>query len=263
MKINLLYVIVLLAFFACDNVANKSTEQNQALEADINIDSIVAEKPSKQDVIVKSNNNDTVPTEKENRNFESFGIDNFLIGRFLIGVEEKLVGFNSLNIKGDRLYEFDKNGNITATYFGISNNYDNYFYDKRNKLVKEERKQHNPPETYGTTEYYYSENDEIIKVVTTKLENNLPVKIDTLIDSKRLENLEPNHYKRRTKQKYFTNINKNIVTTVQENLGFCCGFIMKGKNELTYYLNDDYLIDSLVIKGIDNDKSRTLIYEYK
>ncbi len=249
--------------FACDNVSNKSKKQNKAREIDLSTNSIVNEKPSEQDVIRPVIQSDTVQTEKESTNLESFGIDNFLIGRFLIGNEKKLVGYNSLNIKGDRLYVFDENGNITATYFGISNNYDNYSYDKSNRLIKEERKQHNPPETYGTTEYYYSENDEIIKVVTTILENNLPVKIDSLIDRKRLENLEPNYYKRLLKQKYFSNVDKNIVTTVQDNLSFCCGFIMKGKNELTYYLNDDELIDSLVIKGIDNNKSRTLLYEYK
>lgn len=263
MKINITFVLVLLTMFACDNVTNKSKEQHQALETVLNTDSIVNKKPSEQDVIVKANKSDTVQAVKESINLEPFEIDKFLVGRLLIGNAKKLVGYSSLNIKGHRLYEFDKNGNLTATYFGISNNYDNYSYDKRNRLIKEERKQHNPSETYGTTEYYYSESDEITKVVITKLENNLPVKTDTLIDRKRIANLEPNYYKRLIKQKYFYNINKNIVTTVQGNLSFCCGFIMKGKNELTYYLNDDYLIDSLVIKGIDNDKNKTLIYEYK
>jgi len=263
MKTNLIIFLVLLTLFACDNVSDKSKKQNQTREIDLSTSSISNEESSEKDIIGPVSQSDTVQTEKESTNLESFGIDNFLIGRFLIGKEAKLVGYNSLNIKGDRLYEFDENGNITATYFGISNNYDNYSYDKSNRLIKVERKQHNPPETYGITKYYYSENDEIIKVITTKLENNLPVKIDTLNDRKSLANLEPNYYKRLIKQKYFSNINKNIVTTVQDNLSFCCGFIMKGKNELTYYLNDDELIDSLVIKGIDNNKSRTLLYEYK
>ncbi len=263
MKTNLIFVLVLLTLYACDKATNKSTEQNLALETELKTDTIANEKPSKQAVIKKHNQSNKVQTKKESTNLESFGIDNFLIGRFLIGKEEKLVGYNSLNIKGDRLYKFDKNGNITSAYFGITNNYDNYYYDKSNRLTKEERKQHNPPETYGTTEYYYSKNDEITKVVTTKLDNNLPVKTDTLIDRKRLENLEPNYYKRLIKQNYFSSSNDNIVTTVQSNLSFCCGFIMKGKNELTYYLNDDYLIDSLAIKGLDNDKNKTLIYEYK
>ncbi len=44
---------------------------------------------------------------------------------------------------------------------------------------------------------------------------------------------------------------------------FCCGEIMKEKNKLTYFLNKNQLIDSLVIESLETDKKMSFEYEYQ
>ncbi|MDG5491990.1 hypothetical protein [Psychroserpens sp. SPM9] len=191
-------------------------------------------------------------------------IDSYWHDKLLIGKKDKLKGLKSLNIKGHRFYELDANGNITAIY-DISNNYEVLTYDAKNRLVKSEIKQHTPPEVYYDVVYNYSKNDSVIEIQKTSYADNKLVKReiikeDILLNSDDVKQL---NFTSKQKNDYYFSAIKNELLTYSEKMVFCCGVIMDGKNKLTYYLNKNELIDSLIIESLENNKTMTFEYVYE
>jgi len=194
------------------------------------------------------------------KTFSKLIVKDFLSNKLLISKKGKLKGFKSLNIKGYRLYELDKKGNIIQTS-DISNNYSVYSYDEKNRLIKHEIKQHNPSEIYHETKYRYSNNDSLIEVIKISYEDNKPLKSEVFKEDISM-NSQP-FSTNTNKNNFYISPNKNKIITYENEMIFCCGEIMEGKNKLIYYINQNELIDSLIIKGIDSDKQMKFEYEYQ
>ncbi len=190
---------------------------------------------------------------------------NYLSGKLLVAKKGKLKGYKSLNIKGHQFYEFDKRGNIKATYYGISNNYSIYTYDKKNRLVKSENKQHTPPEVFNDMEYKYSKTDSVIEITTTSYKNNEP--INTKLENKDISLSEKDvkkvHFENNRNSDIYMNSEKDKIVAYEDEMLFCCGVEMKGKNKLIYHMNENELIDSLIIVGMENGKRMKFEYQYE
>jgi len=190
--------------------------------------------------------------------------EDFLSDNLLIAKKNKLKGYNSLNIKGHRLYKLDKRGNILEKH-DISNNYSVYSYDKKNRLVKSENKQHTTDETYYKVIYKYSQTDSLIEISTTKYKDSKPT--ETVTKNKEISlhanDVRSKHFQNNRSSQVFFNPEKSELVTYEDEMIFCCGEIMKGKNKLTYYINEDELIDSLIIVGLEKGNRMKFIYEYE
>jgi hypothetical protein len=218
---------------------------------------IGCDKPSKNDN--KSNNLKEDKTILE-KGFSKLDTIDFMSDRLLISKKNNLKGFKSLNIKGHRFYELDKKGNIILTS-DISNNYSVYTYDKDNRLIKSENKQHHPPRIYNEIEYKYSNEDLVIEIIKTSYENNKPLNTEVIKD-----NILLNHksfFVNKKQVDFYINSNKDKIIAYDSDMVFCCGNILKGKNKLTYYINKNELIDSLVIENINNSKKMNFKYQYE
>lgn len=203
---------------------------------------------------------------KIEKGFSKLSIENYLSdNQLLISKKGTLKGFKSLNIKGYRLYELDEKGNITTEYFGISNNYSVYTYDKKNRLIKSENKQHNPPEVYNSAEYKYSDKDSVIEIIRTSYEDNAPTDIEVVNDSIWLDSkgLEKAYFQNEKSDDFYINTKRGEIITYKDKMIFCCGVIMKGRNKLTYYFNENERFDSLIIEGIESGTRKKFEYEYR
>ncbi len=176
----------------------------------------------------------------------------------------KKKNFKSLNITGHRLYELDGKGNITASY-DISNNYSVYFYDKKNRLVGSENKLHSPPEVYCKSEYHYSDFDSVNQIIRISYKNNEPISKEVITDKMDLDakKVVSSYFKNEIDNEYFFNDRKFELIAFKDKMIFCCGRIMEGKNKLTYYLDHDDLIDSLIVEGMESKKKLKFEYIYE
>lgn len=236
MKITYQILILIFAFMSCE----RKTDQNHQAQQNEPVDQ------THSDAILK------------------LSPINFLSGQLLIGKRHALKGFSSLNIAGHRSYELDGKGNITSTY-DISNNYGVFTYDQKERLIKAESKQHNPPEIYYKTEYEYSSTDQVIKIIKTSYKNNQVEKEEVIEDQITLhaDSVKNDFFAKPQKEDYFLNPDTQEIITFKDDMTFCCGVMMKGTNKLTYYLNQNELIDSLVITGLESQKKLKFEYEYK
>lgn len=189
--------------------------------------------------------------------------EDYFHDKLLIATKSKLVGFESLHIKGHKFYELDAQGNITASY-DISNNFCVYTYDKKNRLIKSENKQHVPPEVYYDESYSYSISDSVIEFKKSKYKNNQIIQEemsnDIMMDDTDIKN---KHFGKQSKGDLYINSKKNIIQSLEDEMIFCCGKIMKGKNKLFYYINKSELIDSVIIEDIESKEKTKFEYFYK
>jgi len=188
----------------------------------------------------------------------------YLSDKFVIAKNGRLKGYTSLNIKGHRYYDIDKAGHITAVH-DISNNYGVYTYDQKNRLIKSENKQHHPAEVYYSIAYTYSEADSVMAITTTSYKANKPIKTETtdkdILLSK--NDILRKHFKGKSTSDFYISPHKDKIVAYEDDMIFCCGVIMKGKNKLVYYLNKNELIDSLSITGISSGEHMTFEYVYE
>ena len=203
------------------------------------------------------------PEELIEEGFQSFEPKDFLNDFLLISKKGALKGYSSLNIAGFRLYELNSEGSVSATY-DISNNYSIYTYDEQNRLIKAQNKIHSPPSIYFESEYFYKENsDSLLKRVRRHYEKNKVrnEEVDDDIDSIN-KSLTHQPFLNKLKKEYYIHQEKNHICSFGKDLVFCCGRQMNGNNLLTYHLNDDELIDSLVIQNLEEEKKMVFVYEY-
>lgn len=190
--------------------------------------------------------------------------EDYLSDKLLIAKKGKLKGYKSLNIKGHQLYKLDEQGNIIETY-DISNNYSIYTYDQKNRLVKSENKQHTPPEVYYDVAYKYSKADSVVEIKTTSYKNNEPIKTDIKRKDIALseKDVKRDCFENKKNIDVYINPEKDIMVVYEDELIFCCGNIMNGKNKLIYHVNENELIDSLIIIGMESGKRMKFEYEYE
>lgn len=232
MKIQSLIILFALSLFACKNLSHQSPKEDPFLD------------PQK--------------------GLQNLSVENYQFGKYLLGKKGSLTGVSSLNIKGNRSYKFDERENITAIY-DMTNNYTVYTYDERSRLVKFEIRQHTPAETYHEVIYTYTPSDSVKEIKKSHLENGL-MKITEIKD----EGMSLDHMgvkelyfqDKDLNQLYLDEENREIIT-YKNDMVFCCGVRMKGKNKLNYYLNENGRIDSLVIRSLEEEDQMKFEYEYE
>ena len=232
MKGKFLLLFTAICFFSCDNPLKKDGDKHKS-EVEI------------VEGFVKINSSE------------------YLSRQLLIGKKENLAGISSLNIKGDRHYSFDGKANITSSY-DMTNNYAVYSYDEKDRLIKFEIKQHNPPETYHEVVYTYSSSDSVIEIKKSYLENGVMQITEIKDEGISLDHMgvkELYFQDKDLNQLYLDKENREIIT-YKNDLIFCCGVLMKGKNKLSYYLNENGRIDSLVIRSLEEEDQMKFEYEY-
>jgi hypothetical protein len=238
MKFKFYIVLIILIFISCNNSTNNKKEIEK-LDIDYRED-------------IKN---------RIEKNFSILNTQNYFSDKILIGKIGKLNGFNSINIKGYRFYKLNKNGQIVSTY-DISNNYDEFSYDKLNRLISVKYKQHNPPETYAEFEYKYSKENTLFEIKKISFENNKKINTEIVSDKIKFDKMKK-YFVRKKETEYLINNDERKIITYENRMIFCCGEIMNGKNKLTYYLNKNGLIDSLIINGIETKREMKFVYEYE
>lgn len=84
----------------------------------------------------------------------------------------------------------------------------------------------------------------------------------TNTDATSLQKSIHNFIDNRSTGPYKINRAKQIILSYGNDLVFCCGELMPGKNSMHYYYNKNQLIDSLVINGLESQKKMTFKYVY-
>lgn len=211
---------------------------------------------------------DTIPKQTktivvDETDFEPFDISEYLSMKLLIGKSEtfKKQKIRKLNILGHETYLINSKGLISNTT-NISNNYSTYMYTKSGLLRKIILKQHSPPLKYHSTLFSYKQG-KLYQILLSKYEQSPKKKEETIItDISKLRRYE-NYFKvHKNNENYVINRAKRIIKTFQNDLIFCCGKLMPGKNKLQYYYNENNLIDSLVINSLVSNKKMVFEYEY-
>ena len=233
----MLTILITITFISCNNSTNNKKE------------------------IIKLNIESKENIKEIEQGFYNLNTQNFLYDKLLIGEIGKLNGLKSISIKGYKSYELNGKGKIISTY-NITNNYEKYFYNKENQLIKVEYKQHNPPEIYKRFEYKYSNENILIKIIETSFKRNKKLKSEIISDKIKLDKMKE-YFVGKKGTEYQINNEKQEIITFENKMVFCCGEIMDGKNKLTYHLNENGLIDSLIINGIETKKKMKFVYEYE
>ncbi|MEM6719285.1 MAG: hypothetical protein AAF611_08235 [Bacteroidota bacterium] len=199
----------------------------------------------------------------EETDFEPFDASDYLSMKLLIGKsavfqKEKI---HNLHVEGYNSYDINPQGLITAQY-DISNNYSEYSYTKAGLLKSIIHKQHTPAVTYYTNELFYAKDGTLQKSEITKYnqQTKQTTKQTVTASNKLQKNLD--YFKVSNEESFTINRKKRIIRTYKNDLFFCCGETMPGKNKLQYYYNQNQLIDSLVINGLDSKKKMTFVYKY-
>jgi len=191
-------------------------------------------------------------------------ITDYLGNDILLGKDKILKEFQSVNIKGYQSYKLDNSGNIIEIQ-NPSNNYSSYTYDELNRMIKHDLKQHVPPETYTAYIYNYNDNDSLNGITEEIYKHNILVRSENINDrdlrnsSEVFNQLFRNH----SKNDFYINLKKTEIVTYEENMIFCCGEMMTGKNKLTYYIDSSNIIDSLIIYNFQSKSKLNFKYEYR
>jgi len=196
--------------------------------------------------------------------FESFDASDYLSGQLLAGKSSVFQKENirTLLVLGHDFYKINSQGLITAKY-DISNNYSEFTYTKDGLLQSIAYKQHSPELTYYTKKLHYRKDGTLLKSEITRYDQQTKQTTkETITEAKALqESLD--YFKVPTEYAPFQiNRQKRILLTYRNDLLFCCGVTMPGKNSLQYHYSDNQLIDSVVINSLESDKKLTFTYEY-
>lgn len=226
------------------------------------------DKASKEESMVEVNEtkSDTLILDYESLIDEGFlklHNEDYLFQSLILSKKEKLKGVKSLSIRGYCAYTFDGRGNILRKE-DITNNFSVYSYDKKNRLIEFEVKQHTTQEAYYTESYRYSGQDSVVEIIKISSGENEPVEKEVINENIFLdtEEVRAMHFKSRTAYDHYINKDEGIIITYENKMVFCCGEIMDGKNKLSYYFNENEMIDSLVIEGIESNRRMHFRYEY-
>ena len=197
--------------------------------------------------------------------FIPLDVSKFLSNYLLIGEQIKFSKNNIsyLNITGYESYNLNNQGLITKTG-NITNNFSEFTYNERGQLTELLHKQHNPKLTYFKRELNYS-NDGQLKEVTEIMFNDKSEieKKESIAEKEKLEKFQT-PFKRDLKfESYKIDTTNRLILTYRNDLTFCCGERMNGKNRLLYYYGLNGLIDSLIIRGINSNRKMKFNYEYK
>ncbi|WP_298509166.1 hypothetical protein [uncultured Kordia sp.] len=244
-KISFLFCV--LCLISC----KQEKQPKKAIETSQELDSI----PQKEAII-------TV----DETGFEPFDASEYLSAQLLIGRSEdfKKEKIQNLHLEGYGLFHINDQGLITARY-DISNNYSEYKYTKDGLLKFIANKVHTPAYTHYSKEWFYKKDGSIRKAVEIRYDRETKQKTENIItDQKELakENI-PYSGGIITKEPFKINRAKRIMLSYGNDLVFCCGELMPGKNSLHYYYNENQLIDSLVINGLKSPyKKMTFKYSY-
>lgn len=236
------FICCVLCFLNCEQQPKKSVETSQ-----------------QQDSLPKIK---TVKTVDET-GFESFDASEYLSTQLLIGksktfTKEKI---HNLHIVGENSYKVNRQGLIVALY-NISNNYGEYTYTKSGLLKTTATKQHIPALTYYQETFHYQKNGAVQKSLISRYnqhtkQSTKETNTDTIALKKQVRK-----FKLVSDVAFKINRKKRIILTYGNDLVFCCGELMPGKNSIHYYYSENQLIDSVVINGLTSDKKMTFTYKY-
>lgn len=62
---------------------------------------------------------------------------------------------------------------------------------------------------------------------------------------------------------FYMSSDKDEIIVYEDEMVFCCGVVMRGKNQLVYHINEKELIDSLVILSIESGEVVKFEYVYE
>ncbi|WP_420570888.1 hypothetical protein [Kordia sp.] len=196
--------------------------------------------------------------------YEPFDASEYLSTQLLIGKSEtfRKEKIKSLFVAGDNSYEINHQGLITAQY-DISNNYSEFTYTESGLLKTIAYKQHSPALTYHEETLYYKKDKTLQKsVVSSYNQQTKETTTKTITDLRKLKKKGSYFKVNANKESFKINREKRILLTYGNDLLFCCGELMPGKNSLHYYYVENQLIDSLVINGLESGKKMVFKYTY-
>ncbi len=241
----LLISFALTIFFSCKTESKPNAEKIKADTKDIN-------KTSEIEYF-------------DDGSFKPLDVSKFLSNYLLIGEQNKFSEnkISYLNILGYESYNINNQGLITKTS-NITNNFSEFFYNKRGQLIKLFHKQHNPKLTYFKKEFNYSNDGELKEVIEFYFNEKSEIeKKESITKTEELEKVRL-PFKRALKlEPYKIDTIKRLILTYRSDLTFCCGERMDGKNRLLYYYGLNGLIDSLIIQKTNSNRKMKFVYEYK
>jgi len=193
-------------------------------------------------------------------------MDGYLEGHLLIGNQKVIQKQNikSLHQKPGcqgSTYHFNRFGKVKALY-NISNNYTEWYYNSKGQLTKTENLQHTTKTAYYRAEYAYTKGKLTAKK-ETKFNDDQSIKSqETTTDSLEVAKYSVPFAPKTKSGNYYIDSTNRLIINFRKDLGFPCGVEMDSLNELTYYLKDNDLIDSLVIKNHNKCLTFKYVYEY-
>ncbi|MFK7749675.1 MAG: hypothetical protein AB8B65_14860 [Kordia sp.] len=196
--------------------------------------------------------------------FEPFDASEYMTTQLLIGKSEIFAKekIYKMHIRGHDSYKINSQGLITALY-NISNNYGEYTYTKSGLLKTKATKQHTPALTYYLETFYYKKDGTLQKSTVSRFDQQTKETIkETITDTIALQKNARIFKRSSGKASFKINQKKRIILIYGTDLGFCCGELMPGKNSLHYYYNENQLIDSLVINGLESPHKK-MVFEYE
>ena len=205
----------------------------------------------------------TIETSEPDEIRDTISVESYYAQRLLIGVPHVLKGYESVNIAGYAYFELDSNAYIIGTY-DISNNFSRYTYDEHGRVVNAQNRTHTPPELYSELRYLYSDEDSTVTIESRRYKEDKVIETESRVETlKTDQQARRDFFKPPVDHVYLKAPSRSEIITHIPDMHFCCRERMPGPNELTYHLNADQRIDSLVISGIDSGKSMTFKYEYE